>query len=363
MAADSENWDFLIKRIEQGKCALVIGPEIAFSKEGKSFQESLYEHLDKELKGKNFEFFGEDEFISFDSTKDRLLTLFNIQTFLEKPRAQDLYQKLARIPFHLIINLSPDLYLRQAFKNQNLYCDFRYYNKSQHAGGGDFSNITINKDQPLIYNLMGNVEDEESLIFTYDDLFSYLENIFGNFKLPEKLRLSLKNMSSFVFIGVKFKKWYLRLLFRLLGLHSEDKLIDACVDQKTLPHEATNFYTRHFEITFIERTSEGFINTLYEKSKNILRQPSEVEAPKEDFDLLASIRQKIANNEIEASLEEMKLYCSDEERDRLVLLESRFNQVQVSLHKGNISHSVANMELNNVKDSVLALAKEISQPS
>lgn len=361
MAQDNEIWDFLTKRIDQGKCALIIGPEIAFSEEGHTFQEAMQQYLDAELQGKNFEFFGEDEFISFESTKDRLLTLFKIQTFFETPRASASYQKLAQIPFHLIINLSPDLYLKQAFDELGLNYDFQYYNKSKNTIPADFAHLSISKDQPLIYNLMGCIENEESLIFTYDDLFSYLENIFGNFKLPEKLRLVLKGTSSFVFIGIKFKKWYLRLLLRLLGLHSEDKLINACIDEKGIPPEATNFYTRHFEISFMDTTSHEFIESLFKKSKDILRQPSSQGSKPDRSQLLDSVRDFIADDEVEKSLEELKRHCNDEQYDRLVMMQSRFEQTRKDLNKGLISHSTASRVFNNVKDSILALAKEIAQ--
>ncbi len=360
MDTENEIWDFLIKRIEQGKCALVIGPEIAFSEGDASFQNSLESYLNEQLQGKNFEFFGDDEFISFESTKDRLLTLFKIQNFFEEPRAVELYQKLAKIPFHLIINLSPDLYLKNAFEALQFNYDFQYYDKSMSASAAQMNNIPIQKEQPLIYNLMGNVEDEESLIFTYDDLFSYLENIFGNFKLPEKLRLALKNTSSFIFIGIQFQKWYLRLLFRLLGLHNQDKLINACLDQNMTPSEATNFYTRHFEISFIDLKSPGFIEKLYQKSENILRQPSEQKKSTSKTTLMDSIREFILDNDVEASFEELKKYCDDKEYNSLILIQSRFNETKKGFHKGKISNSDAQLVFNNVKDSVLALAQEIS---
>lgn len=362
MNHENDMWDFLIKRIEQGKCALVIGPEIAFVRDGESFQESLRTYLDEELQGKTFDFFGEDEFIAFDSTKDRLLTLFKIQNFFEAPRAEDLYQKLAQVPFHLVINLSPDLYLKNAFDQLGLQYDFQYYDKNKNAGGSQFDRIPIEKDQPLIYNLMGSTEDEESLIFTYDDLFSYLENIFGNFKLPEKVRLALQSTSSFIFIGIKFRKWYLRLLLRLLGLHSQDKLINACIDQN-IPNEATTFYTRHFEISFLDLHSDAFIEKLFQESQHALRRPSEKKVVKPKTELLDSIRLHIRNNEIEESIEELKLYSNNQQIDDLILYQSRFEKATQDLHKGKISHSSAELVFNNVKDSVLSLANEISAHS
>jgi hypothetical protein len=362
MSQENDMWDFLIKRIEQGKCALVIGPEIAFAGEGQSFQESLQSYLNQELQGKTFDFFGEDEFIAFDSTKDRLLTLFKIQNFFEIPRAEDLYQKLAQVPFHLVINLSPDTYLKKAFDQMGFNYDFQYYDKNKNAAGSQFLNIPIQKDQPLIYNLMGNIEDEESLIFTYDDLFSYLENIFGHFKLPEKVRLALQNTSSFIFIGVKFRKWYLRLLLRLLGLHHQDKLINACMDQH-IPQEATTFYTRHFEISFLDYHSGAFVEQLFLKSQPVLRKASKSKSVRSKSDLLDSIREHIRNNEIEESIEELKLYSNSQQIDDLILFQSRFEKATNDLHKGKISHSSAELVFNNVKDSILTMANEISAHS
>lgn len=362
MNHENDMWDFLSKRIEQGKCALVIGPEIAFAREDQSFQESLNAYLDKELQGKTFDFFGEDEFIAFDSTKDRLLTLFKIQNFFEVPRSADLYKKLAQVPFHLIINLSPDVYLKEAFDQMNFNYDFQYYDKNKNATGSQFNNIPIQKDQPLIYNLMGSVEDEESLVFTYDDLFSYLENIFGNFKLPEKVRLALKSTSSFVFIGIKFKKWYLRLLLRLLGLHSHDKLINACID-KDMPNEATTFYTRHFEISFLDYSPDQFIEQLFLKSQNALRKASDKKKTTSKTDLLDSIRQHIQNNEIEESIEELKLYSNNQQINDLILFQSQFEKASEERNKGLISRSSAELVFNKLKDSLLDMAIKISEPS
>src|SRR5579862_4713779 len=166
---DDKFWDLVLKRIEEEKCILIIGPDIALSETDKSLNELLKEYLEKN-KGTEIEYYNDDEFFSFKNNSEKEYAIMDIQEFYKQLKPNDLHNKIAEIPFHLIISVSPDHILKDAFDNKKIDYQFAFYNKEQNAG--PIQKPTKNK--PLIYNLFGDIETDGSLIFTYDDLFNYL---------------------------------------------------------------------------------------------------------------------------------------------------------------------------------------------
>src|SRR6185503_4126776 len=83
---------------------------------------------------------------------------------------------------------------------------------------------TPSKENPLIYNLLGDLEVEESLILSHKDLFDYFMSLFGNFKLPDALQTSIVAAKHIIFLGFKFEKWYAQLLLAKFDLENDQKI-------------------------------------------------------------------------------------------------------------------------------------------
>lgn len=263
---DDKLWELITQRIEEEKCILILGPDIVPS-ETVSLNEQLKSYLEKEGHD-GLKYYTDDEFFSFADETDKEYAFYDAQKFYEKLQPNETHRKIAEIPFHLIISVSSDLLLKKTFDDKKLDYTFDYYNKEQNPQG--FEKPTSGK--PLIYNLFGNVKDEVSLIFTYDDLFDYLIVIFGKHELHQDLRQELKASRLILFLGFKFDKWYFKLILRLLKIHMGKLSHAGLKDRNLLPH-IRNFYTDEFKINFLNYHGVEILDTIYKKcaEKGLLR--------------------------------------------------------------------------------------------
>ena len=256
------------KDIEQGRCVLLIGPEVC------SFQEkTLIEHVHERVQEQN------EDLIAYYYSKDNLF-LFKSDYEKEEIRrsVQDIYrdvifpkkvyQKILETPIPLIISLNPDTYLTDLAKKAGLPHDFSHFRFN--GEGIDKVEQTPTKARPLIYNLLGNREEEESLVLNYEDLFNLLKALLPN-GLPDKVRIQLRKARSFLFLGCDFEKWYAQLLLQLLtgDRPGRSKL---AINRPINDEHARSFLITQFGITFLGPEQEFFDQLHQELStKNQLR--------------------------------------------------------------------------------------------
>lgn len=263
---DDKFWNLIVQRIEEEKCILILGPDVIIDNET-SINEQLKEYLQNHGRGE-FKYYTEDEFFSFTDDADKEYAYYDVQQFYDGLNAGEIHNKIAEIPFHLIISLSPDLLIRKVFDEKQINYLFDFYNKEQNPQA--IGKPT--KEQPLIYNLFGNIETEGSLILTYDDLFDYLFAIFGKYELHQDLRRQLQNARMILFVGFRYEKWYFKLISRLLNVHKVKLSHAPLKDRKMLP-DVRNFYTDELKVKFLNYSSLEIINVLHQKcnEKQLLR--------------------------------------------------------------------------------------------
>jgi hypothetical protein len=140
----------------------------------------------------------------------------------------DHYLFLARLPFHLIISLSPDELIRNAVDEIKKPYEYTYFAMGEYFG--EDNKIKRNgpendasSEKPMIFNLLGSYKSRQSMVFTYDALFNFFYNLFPLEKLSQKFKAAVYNASSFLFLGFRYDKWYLKLIFFLLTKIRESK--------------------------------------------------------------------------------------------------------------------------------------------
>ena len=190
--------------------------------------------------------------------------------FFGNMQAGEVYKKIAEIPFHLIISLSPDLLLKQTFEAHNFDFSFDYYHKGKAA-----TQISKpNKEKPLIYNILGQYSETTSLVLCFNDLFDYLSSILGINELDANFRTELEEAQNVFFLGFKYDKWYLKLIMRLLN-KDDDVMRQAAFTEVEDKENIINFYTDEFNFVFEDDlTGNEIIDELhkYFAEKNKLRQ-------------------------------------------------------------------------------------------
>jgi hypothetical protein len=120
-------WNAILQKIKEGKCILIMGPDIAVPDAGKSMNELLKEHLETQADNGLIKYYPEDGFFSFAEPDAALF--YNIQEFYEKLKPNDIHYKIAKIPFHYIISVSPDHLLRHVRDEKKVDYSFVFYNK------------------------------------------------------------------------------------------------------------------------------------------------------------------------------------------------------------------------------------------
>lgn len=362
------NWDNLTDKIENEKCVLLLGPEFPFIGNEKNHLDALQTYLESERvqmsmvnyeqpatvtnDGSLIKYYKKDELFYFENEFDRSDVYYYIKKFFSDLKPHKYYKKIAKLPFHLIISLSPDLHLKNTFKELEFTYDFDFYHKKKNPQAKE----PPKKARPLIYNLLGSIDEEESLIYTYHDLFDYFAVVFER-KLPETVRKSLKECTGFIFLGFEFEKWYMRLLLKILQL--QDKKIRS--HSHFIENPIKSFYTDHFQVEFEEIMSEQFIETLYTKCerKNILRSPSKWNV----IEFKKKLHEVFGEADYITVINELKKYASFFSNtlmfERLLSLSAAYNRAQTELRHSLIKHEDYTTAMAKISLDLLTIIDEL----
>lgn len=161
-------------------------------------------------------FYEQDGFFLFRENKFRTRVISQLRAFYAGnfPVAEAVFEKIAQIPFQIIVTLTPDRLLSTVLNRQNVPHQTNFYHYGQAAR-------PLEKpigDLALFYNLLGWVEEDESLVLTHNDLFSYLESVFSGGRMHFDLKSELLQANNYIFLGLPFGKWYMQLLLRVLNI-------------------------------------------------------------------------------------------------------------------------------------------------
>ncbi len=359
------NWEYIIDTIKSEKCVLLLGPEIPLTEQGEPLLDALASYLGVQH-DPDILYFNDDEFFLFKDERSKFPTYLNIQKFYNQTPPAPIYHKLAQLPFHLIISLSPDLLLKQTYERHGLAYHFDFYRKYRNPQPVPRPSA----EKPLIYNLFGSVEDDESLIFTHDDMFEFLFAISNMFQLPDELKNELSTAKNFILLGFKFDKWYVKLILRLFNLHSGRFLRYAPQSLRALEPETKEWYELLFKVNFVEEGVGDFTDELFRRcqEQGMLKELGEKKA---DATLIEKVRQLIGDGQLDKAINEMNQYLnaradnglseSSEEDllNDLTLIASSYRRVNRRLTKGTIKEEDAEVKLQQIKSSLLDIASEI----
>ncbi|MEO1451656.1 MAG: SIR2 family protein, partial [Bacteroidota bacterium] len=209
---------FIVDSLARGACLVIIGPDLLRA-QGSQMPLRKELHAQK-VKGSNgtgdyLEYYEQEEVYLFQNPKQQTRFFYALEDFYKASNVdKTAYQQLGELPIPLFLNGSPDLILRDSIGET---ASFAYY----HKGIPDADVPPFSVKNPLVYNLLGTIEQQESLVLTHDDLFQYLERIFSEGQVPQAILDALFGARCLLFLGVGFDKWYVQLLLRLLKVTDE----------------------------------------------------------------------------------------------------------------------------------------------
>ena len=340
------NWDYILNTIRDEKCVLLLGPEVYVTKEGKHYDEALVEYLNV-AENKDIKTYYEHDglFLFTDEGGAKSECYYKIKDFHKLGHKEEIYHKIAEIPFHLIISINPDHNLDDAFESKNLSRKFEYYDKTQTKDV-----LEPSKNSPLIYNLFGSVNKVESMILTHNDLFVFLFKILGGQKLPQKLKNALLEAYSFIFLGFKFEKWYVQLLLRLLYLHNEKLESRKFALNNIINLDTEKLVGNQFQIKFVENHIEEFVNELHKQcsDKGMLRDPEA-----DNVTTYELVNKYIEEDELDKAFDKLKEYIEKKNDEdslaELITLKGRYRRHQKKVREGILTESEATTGRNKIR--------------
>lgn len=351
----SNDWDDILFDIQEQKAVLLIGPEI-MTVEGipvnKYLRDKIFERNSEDIAY----YYKRDGFFLFKTPEAKVRVARQIKRFYRDLSPNEgLLKNVIQIPFHLIVSLNPDTFITEAFYRYGVKHRFHYF---QHRNR-DNENEEIEKPsyvQPLVYNLFGSKDQDDSLILDYDDVFKLLQSAFGTTSLPNKFLRTFREASTYIFLGFQFDKWYSQLLLKYLSESGRrEKMISI---NKNLEDKDTHeFVIRQFQIQFLGNQFD-FLNELYNQCSKagILRTLAEESASPEAVE----IRQRVSNGEIPEAFDLLdNAFRSSAIENDVIVLKGRYNILMEEQEKGALDSRDYYTELNRILDSVLELAQSI----
>lgn len=256
---------FVAKQISIGKCLVILGPRL-LTEDGPNIKANLNAYLKQEL-GDQVSYYSEDGFLSFDPDERDFEISDNVKDFYEKLEPHAVYQKIAEIPFTLIINTSPDKTLNRVFDKKNREYDYDYF--KMYEGSHD----PPSKHSTLIYNIFGDYEDMDSMVLTFKDLSNYMQSFMES---EPNIKQALNDAKAILFFGFSYDKWYFQLLLSMLRLEDGRKN-----SWETPKDNIKNFYVGEFKMKFFsDSTATQIIDELHQATLDgLIKPPEKEEAP------------------------------------------------------------------------------------
>ncbi len=245
----SENiyWEGLLHDIGARKCVLLVGPYFA-QVENQSIQQYVRSKL-RERGGDDISYdYLADGLFLFKSEEAKLNCARRVKTIYRSIELQEeLLLKILEIPFPLIISLNPDKFLSEFCYKHSIPHHFSF----MRINGEAVENIPEPaSDETIIYNLCGCIDDDESLILDYEDLFRLLKTALSESGLPDRVRAIARKAQTFLFLGFQFEKWYSQLLLQLFT-GDRKKSSKIAMDTVFANDESHNFVLRQFAVKFM----------------------------------------------------------------------------------------------------------------
>lgn len=360
----SINWDILFEFLQKEKCILCVGPGIFDSAKDGKLETRLASFLKEEEEALGIRVY-EDGWFHYLPGANEIDAWQRVKAFYSQPQptAMEILQKLARIPFHHILNFTPDQKMREAYTSQNLAVDYRFYYKKEPCAD-DIQKPT--KARPLVFNMMGDVEERNSLVLTYDDFYTYLESVFDAKSMSPVLKANIFAADYFVFLGLPFEKWYMHLFMRILRQHAEKRKSKKHAASGHLSDVVETYCYEQYTITFVQEGISKFADDLFEKckEKGLLKSTEVAAKLKLPFDTL---RDLISENEFEKFfvlvLEQLKvLGAAGMDFINMALnLEGQHNALTQKKTLGLLREEEEEVQTNNLRNSLLELVTELEK--
>ncbi len=309
------SWDAIVQSIAEEKCILCIGPGL-YADQGQTLETQLASFLREQSERLRIRVY-DDGWFHYLSGGNAILPNLELKNFYRQsfPRAKHLMEKIAGIGFHFIISALPDYLLRDTFEELKFPHRFDAYRKKKPFDPDVFRPTA---QLPLLYNLMGELNQRDSMVLTYDDFYDYLESIFQGNCMAPLLKEEIAQADNFIFLGLPFDRWYMHLLLRILEQHRNKDLLKYALTE-IVDERVQTQCTEQFNITFVPFKFEQFLDELTRQCAAVSGTLREVPSSPSKASL-NQFRNAIAADELEQTFEDFLVFLSERKAELSDLL-------------------------------------------
>ncbi len=229
------HWNNLVGSLRHGQCVLMLGSEIPVRtssadpkiapRENTSLAEELRQRLARELEedarspsGNTLAALAQqyEDTEGFGPNTLRATAEMVFRSRQYSPST--VHEKLAALPFSLIVTTGQDASLAQALKLAGKTpITQRYHLRGDKRDNPEFVLPGV-PSSPVVFHLFGNAAEPSSLVLSENDVLDFLIRVVSERPpLPNSLLRALKRVGqSFLFVGFGIRHWDLRVLLKVL---------------------------------------------------------------------------------------------------------------------------------------------------
>ncbi len=357
-------WGDLLYSIEQEKCIVVVGPEMYTAPGEASMEKRLAEFLRKQSAQLRIRV-NDNGWYHLQPGGNETSPVRQVKEFYNRPtpHAEESLKTLARIRFPIYISMTPDTKLRQAFSGYA--ADFETYVRNKPYR----EDVPVpTPERPMVYQLLGNIEDRNSMVLTYDDFYDYLKSVFTGNSMSPMLKDAIIGAEYFLFLGMSFDQWYNHLFMRVLN-QTKEKLQTLKV---AVPFDAQNAEScsEQYTIKFVDDHLSDFVGELLNRCEQsskptVLLRPKPKfkgeQAPQEDTvtPFVNELTDLVVENRFDEIYDRVKKMLSgsgDSGRELLhvfIQLKARYTKLEEENSLGIVHHEDYNVEMNRMRKAFL----------
>lgn len=351
-------WNSILDNLSSGNTIICLGAEL-FTAAGVDIDGALA----AELHGLDNAHMYTDGLFHFRGAGD-MTSYTKIKQFYGRdfPAINKITEQLAQLPVPVFLSTSPDHQLERAFarlKRPYQY-DFHYPNRPARE-------LTDpSAQQPLIYNLLGDINRRESLVLTHEDLFAFMESLVEGKSVSRVVKARLQAAYNFIFLGLPFGKWYMKVLLHFLQKDTDRRAVKYAANH-AFDTEIQSFIIDQFQFTCVPTDIGAFVDELY------IRWTRSDYYDQRDKALAGDSWYKkwtvlVGNDKIEEVLEEMlallpaHLEQNPDGQNQLFNFSGRLANLNKSLGKGIVSQENAQLQRNQLRDGLLSYLHDLIKP-
>lgn len=362
-------WDTLAQSIADGEAVLVLGPDALplYSSNQEGEEEMTFGSLSrKEIRGTP------DIGINFFYERD---SLFLFRDEFSKNQARKVVRELARdeqwlpdeellrqivaMPFHLVLSLSPDHRVYDAFVRYSQEPQFDFCTPYRKDSSKPIQEPS--RHNPLVYNLCGSVlEKRDSPILDYFDLFQLFTKLLGNSdEIPTWLGRKLQEADTYILLGIQLDRWYFQLFLHYLNWLDNNAYTNVKQNFPILSKigkDKEGFLLSQFNIRHVAPSRDDF-NALYKacSDKDILRELHDPLSP-----AATQIRLFVSQEKYEEAFELLEQQIQGQEKQvDLPHLKARYHEWKRESKAQIADKRDLDLKINRIRYTLLTYASQL----